>query len=92
MTLRDLDNERETVCDEQALGIRHGMATGGMPQFSGKAALVAQRRAKAGLGQRPIHIGYDREAREAAAPGRDAFFADKTSQWARPVPQNERRA
>lgn len=44
-----------------------------------------------GLGDHPIHIGYDRAARLKAAPGMEEFYRDKASKWARIVSCDERR-
>lgn len=92
MTLRELDNDRETVCDEQAMGIRHGVVATGTLRFTGTAPVIVQRarKPKPGIGQHRMNYGYDREVRAAAAPERDAFYADRSSQWARAVPMNER--
>ncbi len=50
-----------------------------------------ERKPKKGLGDHPIHIGYHRLERMAAAPGMREWFADKHSQWAKPLSMDERR-
>lgn len=95
--IKDLVNEHETIADERIGGIRHGFSSGGGGAANGVAINVALRFGAAALnpkrqqhghghGANRMNFGYDRQARLAAAPGRDAFYADRTSTFARIVP------
>ncbi len=50
-----------------------------------------EKKRKTGLHDHPINVGYHRLERMAAAPDMRAWFADKTSKWAKPLSMDERR-
>lgn len=87
--IRDLDNEHETIADERIGGIREGMTAAtehGTHALRFAAVNPPRKQPKAGFGRSTVNFGYDRQARLAAAPDRDAFFADRQSAFARIVP------